>query len=79
MKIVSTSLIVKEFLEKVILLFNLQWVLCNDFMKNVTQLLVGPSLALLHLLWDNGVQAILLEIWFGKNQHFSQVISLVWS
>ena len=55
-------------------MFNLQWVRSIVFKENVIHLLVGSLFkAIPHLLWVNGVQAILLKIWFERNQMSSLV------
>lgn len=61
----------KKIWRKLLSLFNLQWVWCNDFKANVIQILVGPSLkSHPRLLWIDGVKVILLEIWFERNRAF---------
>lgn len=48
----------KKIWRKLLSLFNLQWVWCNNFKANVIQILVGPSLkSHPHLLWIDGVQS----------------------
>ena len=49
--------------------FNLCWVFGNRCSENVLQILVGPSLKKSpKTLWYNAVKALLVEIWFERNQ-----------
>ena len=65
---------------KLLQIFNLSWVFCGSFSSNVLQILSRPNLKKTSLiLWCNAVKALLLEIWFKRNQHVFHNTASVWS
>lgn len=60
--------------------FHIQWVFSGCFKQNVVQILGGPKLKTqAHVLWANVVNALLVEIWFERNQRVFHEKYLSWT
>ena len=60
--------------------FNICWVFYQNFKKNATQILAGPTLKkkAVDLLWVNEVKDLLVEVWFERNQRVFHDRPSIW-